>query len=335
MVEINGSAGGGQILRTSLTLSLLSGEAVTVENVRGDRPEPGLKHQHLAAVETAAAVSDASVEGARLGSETVEFDPGEPRGGRYAATIDTAGSLTLLFDTLWPVATAIDEPLVVSATGGTDVTWSPPMAYYRRVKLPLLREHGLAATVGVEQRGFYPAGGGRATLRLWPSSLSPLCLDGGAGFEASVYSLASESLGDSNVADRQADAAESALDVLGVGTARRETVYAGADSPGSALVVELDGEGVRAGFDALGEPGKPAEDVATDAVTDVERWLETRAAVDEQLADQLLIPLALGGGRVAVPRVTDHAETNLAVVRAFGYDLTVERSADRVLVRAQ
>ena len=116
MVEVDGDDGGGQILRTSLTLAMLTGKAMTVE-------------------------------GGRLGSEEVRLDPGEPSGGSYEAAVGTAGSLTLVFDTLLPVATALDAPLEPAATGGTDVKWSPPLSFYRRVKLPLLRAHGLAAAV--------------------------------------------------------------------------------------------------------------------------------------------------------------------------------------------
>jgi len=331
MVEIDGSAGGGQILRTSLTLSMLSGESVTVTDVRGDRSDPGLKHQHLAAVETAAAVSDAAVEGAELGSESVVFEPGESTGGEYEVSIETAGSLSLVFDTVWPVATVLADPLVLSATGGTDVKWSPPSAYYRRVKLPLLRELGLAATVELERPGFYPVGGGRATLRLWPSSLRPPTLDGGTPDEARLYSLASEGLADADVTERQAKTAESAIDDLGIETVHREVTYATTDSPGSSLVVGLSGEGVRAGFDAVGERGTPAEDVARQVLSDVESFRESGAAVDARLADQLLVVLALAGGRVAVPHLTDHVETNLAVFDAFGYDVSVEPGAIPVL----
>lgn len=339
MVEVDGSAGGGQILRTALTLSMLSGESVTVTDVRGDRPEPGLKAQHQTAVAVAAAVCDAAVEGAELGSEAVEFDPGVPTGGDYEAEIGTAGSLTLLFDTLLPLATVLDEPLSLSATGGTDVKWSPPLSYYRRVKLPLLREHGLAATVEPERPGFYPAGGGHATLHLWPSSVSQLALDGGApgsdGPQARIYSLASESLADADVADRQTDAAERELSRLDIDVVRREVTYAVADSPGSSVVVELGGDGIVAGFDACGEKGKRAEAVASDAVTDLRAFRETGAGVDEHLADQLLVFLALAGGRIVVPRLTDHVETNLAVCEAFGYDLSVEESGRGVVVHGE
>jgi RNA 3'-terminal phosphate cyclase (ATP) len=339
MVEVDGSAGGGQILRTALTLSMLSGESVTVESVRGDRSEPGLKHQHLAAVEAAAAVCDADVEGAELGAETVAFDPGEPTGGEYETTIETAGSCTLVFDTIWPVATVIGEPLTLSATGGTDVKWSPPTAYYRRVKLPLLRELGLAATVDPDRPGFYPVGGGGATLRLWPSSVSPLVLDGGPAkgpLRASVHSLASESLADADVADRQAEAAESALDDLNAGpvpeVVRREVTYASADSPGSSVVVGVVDDGVRAGFTAFGERGTPAEDVGREAVAGVGEFLDSGAGVDEHLADQCLVALALGGGRVHTSRTTDHIETNRGVLATFGYDVSVELSGETVVV---
>lgn len=331
MVEIDGSAGGGQILRTALTLSMLSGESVTVTDVRGDRPDSGLRHQHLAAVEAAAAVSDADVDGGELGSESVAFDPEAPTGGEYEVSIETAGSLALVFDTVWPVATVLDEPLVLSATGGTDVKWSPPSAYYRHVKLPLVRELGLAATVDVQRPGFYPVGGGRATLRLWPSSLRPPSLDGGRVDEGRIYSLASDHLRDAAVARRQATTAESAIDDLGIETVCREVTYAAADSPGSALVVRLDGDGTRAGFDAFGERGTPAEDVARRVASDVESFLGSGAGVDAHSADQLLVVLALAGGRVAVPHVTDHVETTLAVFEAFGYDVSVEPGPRPVL----
>jgi RNA 3'-terminal phosphate cyclase (ATP) len=337
MVEVDGSAGGGQILRTALTLSMLSGESVTVTDVRGDRPDPGLKPQHRTAVEVAAAVSDATVEGTELGSETVAFDPGVPTGGAFEAEIGTAGSLTLLFDTIVPVATVLDDPLSLSATGGTDVKWSPPMAAYRRVKLPLLCEHGLAATVESERPGFYPVGGGRATLRLWPSNVSSLRLDGDArnadDIQSRIYSLAADSLADSDVANRQADAVEQELARLDLDVVHREVTYATAASPGSSVVVELTGDGVLAGFDAYGEKGKRAETVANDAVSDIDAFREAGGAVDEHLADQLLVYLALAGGRIVVPRLTDHVETNLAVLDEFGYDLSVEESDRGVVVR--
>ncbi|WP_436929610.1 RNA 3'-terminal phosphate cyclase [Halosimplex halobium] len=337
MLEVDGSDGGGQLVRSALTLSMLDGVAVEIDDVRGDRSEPGLKAQHLAAVETAAAVADAEVEGAELGSETVTFEPGPVSGGRYEADIGTAGSVTLLFDTLLPLATAIDEPLSVTATGGTDVTWSPPMAYYRAVKLPLLRQFGLAAAVELDRTGFYPAGGGRATLHLWPSELSPLDLDSPLEPTAArVYSKAAADLADAEVADRQADAATDALADLGVEPVEHRTASVASDSPGSVLVVRLDGapvadgtEGRRrplAGFDAYGAPDKRSEAVAAEVTDQVRRFRGRGAAVDPHMADQLLVFLALAGGRVAVPGVSDHVATSRELLAAFDRRVAVHRS---------
>lgn len=343
MIEIDGSTAGGQVLRTAVTMSILSGETVEISAVRGNRTEPGLKAQHLAAVETAAAVCDASVDGASLGSETVRFDPGEPTGGTYEATVGTAGSLTLVFDTLLPVAVALDEPLSLAATGGTDVAWSPPMAFYREVKLPLLREYGLAAVVEHERTGFYPAGGGRATLRLWPSELSPIDLSSVDRPEsnasateddvtAAVFSTASTDLADADVAQRQADAVVEGLADQGIETTRRETRHDQTENPGSSLVAHLIADGVRAGFSAYGEPGKPAEEVGGDVVDEVAAFTESGAGVDRHLGDQLLVFLALAGGSVTIARSTDHIESSLAVLDAFGHHLSKDALGERSVV---
>ncbi|MFB6087169.1 MAG: RNA 3'-terminal phosphate cyclase [Haloarculaceae archaeon] len=328
MLEIDGAEGGGQILRTALALSMLDVEPVRIENVRGNRSSPGLKAQHLTAVETAAAICDADVEGTELESETIVFEPGDPSGGTYEAFIETAGSITLLFETLLPVATRLEEPLVVEAEGGTDVKWSPSLDYYRRVKLPLLRETGLAAAVEPHRRGFYPAGGGRATLRLWPSECSALELgDRGALGGMGIHSTASDGLAESEVAERQARAVREELDGadVDVPVVEREARYVDAPSPGSVVVASVEFEGGRAGFDALGERGKPAEDVAEEAAEQALSFIGGEAAVDAHLADQVLVFLALGGGRVRIPDVTNHVETNLAVLEQFDYGVDCEK----------
>jgi RNA 3'-terminal phosphate cyclase (ATP) len=351
MLEVDGSEGGGQLLRSALALSLLDGVPVEIGDVRGDRPEPGLKPQHLAAVETAAAVADATVEGTDLGSESVTFEPGEPTGGHYEVDIGTAGSVTLLFDTLLPLAATIDESLAVTATGGTDVSWSPPLAYYRGVKLPLLRRFGLAAAVDLDRTGFYPAGGGRATLFLWPSTLSPVALDTPLEPTAArVYSKAATDLVDAEVADRQADTATDTLEQRGIEVVERRTAYVASDGPGSALAVRLDGaphdgaphdgegadDGLEgqwddrqhplAGFDAYGAPGKPAEEVAAEVTDQIRRFRGSGAAVDSHTADQLLVFLALAGGRVAVPGISDHVATSRDLLAAFDRPVGVDRS---------
>ncbi|WP_290819063.1 RNA 3'-terminal phosphate cyclase [Halovivax sp.] len=334
MLELDGGEAGGQFLRTALALAAIDDRPVRLENVRGARSPSGLRHQHLAVVETVAAVCDAEVSGAELGAETVTFEPdvgdGVP-GGEYAVDIGTAGSVTLLFDALLPLATRLDGPLAVTATGGTDVAWSPPLDYHRRVKLPLLGRFGLHAALEGDGRGFYPDGGGRATLRLAPSTLEPIRLvDRGAREAVRLYSTESADLADRDVAHRQAEGALERLDPDEWGLDVRERVETSAESPspGSALVCRLEFAESLAGVDALGERGKPAERVGEEAADAARRLLAGSAAVDRHLADQLLVFLALAGGRVRIPAVTEHVETSLELLSAFGIELSVEPPGD-------
>ncbi|ADB62081.1 RNA 3'-phosphate cyclase [Haloterrigena turkmenica DSM 5511] len=353
-IDLDGATAGGQFVRTALTLSVLENEPVRIENVRGNRSTPGLRHQHLAVLETMAAVCDADVSGAELGAETVEFEPGlestadasgwsgagrgRLAGGTYEVDIGTAGSATLLFDALLPLASVLESQLSVTVTGGTDVAWSPPLDYVRRVKLPLLRRVGLTAAVEVDRRGFYPDGGGRATLHLAPSTLEPIELAERGPLEGvRLYSTESASLADRDVAYRQA---EGALERLALAEADLEVVdrcerTVESPSPGSAIVLRVDhGTGI-AGFTALGERGKPAERVGEDAADAANRFLKRDieagsgpAPVDRHMADQLLVFLALAGGRVRIPAVTDHVATSRELLEAFGADLRLELERD-------
>ncbi|QFU81484.1 RNA 3'-terminal phosphate cyclase [Natronorubrum aibiense] len=345
--ELDGSEAGGQFVRTALTLSVLENVPVRLEHVRGNRPTPGLAHQHLAVLETMAELCDADVSGAELGAETIEFDPalesttdatgwrGQERGhlpgGEYAVDIGTAGSVTLLFDTLLPLASVLDSQLSVTVTGGTDVKWSPPLDYFRNVKLPLLRRFGLTAACDVDRRGFYPNGGGRATLHLAPSNLEPIDLgERGSPAEIRLYSVESASLADRDVAHRQAAGALERLSLEDTGielTERRESTVS-SPSPGSAIVLRLDhGTGI-AGWSALGERGTPAERVGEDAADAANRFLERTGErappVDHHMADQLLVYLALEGGRLRVPALTDHVATSCDLLETFGARLDCE-----------
>lgn len=336
MLEIDGGAGGGQIVRTALALSMVTDTPVRLTDIRGSRPTPGLRPQHLAGVRVAEAVSDATVSGAEVGATALTFAPDTVSGGEYRADIGTAGSVTLLFETLLPLATVLDEPLSLTAVGGTDVKWSPSMAYYERVKLPLLARYGLDAETTLRRSGFYPAGGGQATLRLDPSSPSPVELtERGPLDRVVVHSKASTSLENKSVATRQAEAASDLLADRDVSYTVEEPAYVPATSPGSAFLLEARYAESVAGFDALGERGKSSEAVAEEAVDAFDAFEETAAAVDDHLADQLLVFLALVGGQLRIPRVTSHVRTNLAVVEAFGGALTTAEEADgTVLVEA-
>ncbi|WP_181686935.1 RNA 3'-terminal phosphate cyclase [Halorhabdus salina] len=322
MLELDGSEGGGQLFRSALALSAVTGTPFEMADVRGSRPEPGLRPQHQTALEVLVDICDATVEGNELGATTVTFDPGDPQGGQYHAEIGTAGSITLLFDAVLPLATVLDEPLVLTASGGTDVQWSPPMAYYRQVKLPVVTDHGIHAAVTVDRPGFYPAGGGEATLRLAPSNVEPIDLvEPGSLDGARIYSTASLDLCDSSVARRKATAATEQLAAADVDDTAVTTRYAATPSTGSVLVIRLDFEHSIAGSTARGKRGKPAENVASEAVERALAVRDSPVAVDAHLADQLVPFLGLGGGKVSIPRVTDHVESHCALLDRFGLEI--------------
>lgn len=357
MIELDGSHGGGQLVRTALTLSALRGEPFRMEGVRGNRSTPGLKRQHLACVGAVAELTDAAVEGDTIGSETLTFEPAVDPGSsgapaEIAVDIETAGSVTLVADTLLPLAVRLREPVHAGLVGGTDVRWSPSTAYLRRVKLPLLRRLGLDATVDPVRRGFYPAGGGELAVGIRPSSLDPVDLRpgsdaaSGAGDDGtrstgldgrtSIHAVATAGLDGDDVADRVAEATAGELGDRGIAEDVPATAtYADADSTGVSLTVAVgddtgggrnDGDRApRAGFVGYGDSDTAAESLAETTADAVERWAETGATVDPHLADQLVVWLALVGGSIVIPRVTDHVRTNIALVRAFGYDVSIDR----------
>lgn len=346
MIDVDGSEGGGQLVRLAIACSMLRGEPIRIADIRASRPTPGLRPQHLTAVELAASLCDAAVEGARVGASTVTFEPDVVEAGDRWMDVGSAGSISLVFDTVLPLALSIDRPMSVTATGGTDVKWAPPMDYFRAVKIPLLADFGVHAAVDVQRRGYYPVGDGKATLRLFPSRPERLELERRGEIESlQVMSVCSWELRDRDVANRQAGAVER---VLSEGTTLSRTTPENSDdedrdtcpideisataarsrSPGSSVVLSVTCEGGAAGFDALGERGKPAEDVGTEAANALQTFLDTAGAVDRHLADQLLLFLAVAGGKMAVPEITDHVTTSIGLLRQFDYDLTVKETAD-------
>ena len=332
MLDLDGSAGGGQLVRTALSLSALSGEPFRMDGIRGARSPSGLRPQHVAAVKAVSSVTDADVSGATEGSDTLVFEPGSVRPGRYAVDVGTAGSVTLLFDALLPLAVALDGPLSLEAHGGTDVRWAPTFDYLRRVKLPLLRRHGIGAVVDLSRRGFYPAGGGEATLSMFPSTPESLDLEKGESpGPARVSSVASTDLAGQEVAERQASAAVEALAEEGVSVVGRTSEYVDVRSPGSAIAIDVECGPSTLGGDALGERGTPAEAVGSAAVERALAPVEAGATVDDHMADQLLIFLALAGGRVRIPAVTDHVQTARTLLGRFGYDVRLETDGPPVL----
>ena len=337
MHVLDGSSGGGQLVRTALTCAAVSGEPFRMRYVRRARSNPGLQAQHCAAVEAVADICDAATDGVEVGSEAFTFEPRvaaeeadeeEPvLGGSTSVEVGTAGSIPLVFDALFPLAVALEEPLEATLTGGTDAKWAPPFDYFQQVKLPLLRAHGLDADVSVDRRGFYPRGGGEATLTVRPSEFDPLSLtERGARTSLTAYSVAEASLEEDEVAERQADAAAA--------DATHEVEYGEADSTGSAVVLAAEYEHSRAGFTGLGGRGASAEAVGEEAAAAFEAFEASEAAVDSHLADQLVPVLAVAGGEVRAPEVTTHVETCVDLLAEFDYDITVEEEGDTVLLSA-
>ncbi len=333
MIVLDGAEGGGQLVRTALGMAALSNEPIRMERVRGARSSPGLRPQHLACLEIFKSVCAAEVEGAAVGSEAFEFHPQAVHAGNYVVDIGTAGSIPLLFDAALPVGLELDSPLTITAHGGTDVAWAPPLTYQSRVKLPLLGDHGLIAAVDRRRPGFYPAGGGRARLRIGPSTLDRFDLPSRTSPPtARVYSLAGQSLADQEVAERQATTAVDSLERNRIDVCEHSVMYAPSDSPGSVVVIELETPDARAGVTALGEQGKAAETVAQEAVDDTNSLLRSAAQIDRHLADQLVVPVALAGGQVALPAVTDHVRTAVDLVNEFGVSIRVEAGDPPALV---
>jgi RNA 3'-terminal phosphate cyclase (ATP) len=335
VIEVDGSDGGGQLLRSSLTLAALTQQPVRIRHIRGNRPEPGLKHQHLGAVRALEQLCTATVEGAELGSEMVTFEPDGVAPRSINIDIPTAGSLALLFDTVLPLATQIQRPMSVTATGGTEVAWSPPLTAHEHVKFPLCRRFGLQSAVERHRTGFYPAGGGRATLWLAPSTLTPIDLTERGGLkQARIYSRSSADLTRSSVATRQAHAARNRLTEAGIEVQETAQLVSETASTGSALTIVLEYEHTRMGFDALGERDTAADAVADEAVSQALAAHESDAVVDRHLADQLLVCLALVGGQMRIPDVTAHVETHCALLDQFGFEIHLKERDQTALVRA-
>jgi len=320
MIHIDGSKGegGGQVLRTSLSLSAITGRPVTIDGIRVNRPKPGLRPQHLMCVKAMAEISGARVEGAEIGSTRLSFEPGDVIHGEYLFDIGTAGSVTLLFQTLLPALALAGGTSKLKLIGGTHVPWSPPFHFIERCFLDALSRHGLAAEVEIGRWGYYPKGGGemRATIRP-TDGFTPMALEHRGGL-LGVKGISAVSMLPMSIADRQAISADETLLLAGVDSAF-ERFDVDSIGPGTFVYLSAEYENISLGFSSLGEKGKPAEAVgkeAADALIDHNR---TSACVDEHLGDQLLVYMALSDGisRMSVPRITGHLSTNAGVIEEF------------------
>jgi RNA 3'-terminal phosphate cyclase (ATP) len=326
LISLDGSRGegGGQIVRTALALSAVTGQGFEITRIRAGRAVPGLRPQHLAAVRAATMVCGARVGGAFDGSPDIRFEPGPVAAGDFRFEIATAGAATLVLQTvLLPLATAAQASRV-EVTGGTHVPMSPSFDYLARHWSAVVERLGVRFSLTLAKAGFYPPGGGeaRAEVQPWPRPASLTLEKRGALLALRGLSGASRLKGD--VARRQRDAAQAVLWERRRLEPEWEVVDVPASSPGSFLLLEAVFEEGRAAFGLLGQRGVRAEQVGDRAARTLLKFLDAEGAVDPHLADQLGVPLALsgGGGRVTTSEVTSHLETVAGVIAQFGIPAT-------------
>jgi RNA 3'-phosphate cyclase len=321
MLHVDGSMGegGGQVLRTALALSLLTAQPFRIENIRARRRNPGLAAQHLAAVKAAATIGSSRVEGGVKGSTALTFEPGPVRPGRYRFDVGTAGSTSLVLQTVFLPLALGREPSDLVLEGGTHVPWSPCFHYLALQWAPALAGLGAGVDLELETPGFYPKGGGRVRALVRPAerALDALHLPvRGELLRLRVISGVSNL--DRSIAERQARRAAARVEGLGVPASAEVLRFTG-PSAGTFLVLLAEFVHARFCATALGERGKPAEAVADEAAGELLAFLATDEAMEPHLADQLLLPLALAAGtsEFTVARVTRHLLTNAEVIRIF------------------
>ena len=317
MLHLDGSygEGGGQILRTALSLAALLGQPVRLENIRASRAKPGLRPQHLTAVRALGQVTRAEVTGAEPNSQELTFRPGRVRPGHYlfdvAEKTGSAGSVTLIAQALLLPLLRAGEPSTLILKGGTHVPWSPPAHYLLEVFLPALAQMGAEVKMTVSRWGWYPRGGGEARWEITPAS-TLLGVEWRTQAAASAFrAISAAARLPEHVSRRQAQRLKERLgEDLAV-----ETIEASGLDPGSLVFLW----GPRAGFSALGARGKPAEKVADEVADEYLNFRKRQAAVDRHLTDQMVLYLALARGpsTMITEEVTSHLLTNLWVIEQF------------------
>ena len=332
MIEIDGSRGegGGQILRTSLALSLVTGKPFRIDNIRAGRKNPGLLRQHLTAVNAATEISQAEVTGAAIGSKELMFAPNSVNSGEYAFAVGTAGSTTLVLQTVLPALLIANGPSRVTLEGGTHNPFAPPFDFLEKSFLPLVNRMGPVVTAKLERPGFYPAGGGKFSVMIEPvSGLKRLDL-AGRGEIVNRRAIAI-------VANLPRSVAERELKLI----ARKmswptEWLHAAAAEnsrgPGNVVMIVIESANVTEVFTGFGERGVRSEAVAERAVKEARRYLAVDVAAGEYLADQLLIPMAMaGGGSFTTLPLSRHSTTNIEVIGKFlDVAIEIEQAGERI-----
>ena len=334
MIEIDGSLGegGGQILRTSLALSMCTGQAFRLTRIRAGRPRPGLMRQHLTCVNAATEICGAAIQGGVLQSQSLSFTPGPVRAGDYDFNVGSAGSCTLVLQTVWPALMLAEAPSRLKLGGGTHNPMAPPFHFLARSYAPLLRRLGADVELVLHRSGFYPAGGGEMEATIHPAgdSLRPFDLSARGALLKSYAECLAPAIPRS-VARRE-------LGLVGEGLGWTEDQLSELacrenEGPGNALMATVVHEHVNEVFSAFGGRGIRAEQVAREVVRAVKAYQAGDAALGPQLADQWILPLALAVWQRRVPAsysctaLTAHARTNFEVIERF---LPVKITSERL-----
>lgn len=315
MIELDGSEGegGGQTVRTALSLAAMTGQPFHIVDIRAGRPDPGLKPQHLAGVRLMQKLCSARVAGDAVGSRELTFVPGKVGGGPHEYDVGTAGSLTLLMQSALPALVASPVETELYLKGGTDVRWSPPTDHYHMVLFPLLRRMGANLEMTVERRGFHPKGGGAVRLRVKGAPLSPLRLEE-RGEPIRVIGRACVRNLSKEVAERMIASARTELP----GLVAEKDVDVG-PCPGAGLTLAAEYRGAILGWSALGERGVPAEKVGHEAASCLKKVMEAGGTLDSRTADQLITYMALADGDscFSVGKISGHLASQMDLLPRF------------------
>jgi len=342
MITIDGSQGegGGQIVRSSLALSLVTGQPVTIENVRAGRKKPGLMRQHLAAVRAAQQISDANLEGDEIGSRRIVFRPGGVKAGEYRFSVGSAGSTMLVFQTVLPALMLAEGVSRVELLGGTHNPSAPPFDFLAKAFAPQLGKIGPRVEAGICSPGFYPAGGGRCEFRVCPAQQlkSVELLARGELVDRRVRAL---------VSNLPPHIGERECRTIARKTGWPESCFlcespVGSPGPGNVVMIELEYEHVTEVFIAFGQIGKKAERVASEVLQAARAYMAAEVPAGPYLADQLMLPMGLAAhfgrpGSFRTMPLTQHAATHIDVLRQFlDMTITVEEEANgNCIVRFQ
>lgn len=330
MIKIDGSKGegGGQILRTSLSLSAITGKEILIEKIRAGRETPGLKRQHLTCVRAVAEICSAETSELEVGASTLHFKPGAIKAGNYRFCVGTAGSVTLVAQTVLPVLLMADAPSTVVITGGTHVPFAPTYEFFVETFLPELRRMGAEVAASIESYGFYPAGGGAIKLDIKPFrksktpqfySLKKLGVYCGGSVVAAVSDISKA------IAESECKIVGIKLNDLGIEQCPQVVESVG---PGNYCVVKLKYENATIVFSSIGSYGRSRKSVANELIKAVNKFVKSEKACEKHLADQLLLPYVLFIDRkiealdsvdkwLDVQEKTLHFTTNIEIIKKF------------------